>query len=336
MGNFGKLILGMAAAVLIAGTAQAEPVTIRVGYNSLPAQMIPALFKLEGVLKHNGTSYVVEPVSFGGSSLQVTALAADEVDLALLGPTALATAVTNAGLDLRVVLDNAQDGRDNYYSQTFYVKADSGINTVQDLKGKSIGVNAVGSASDTMLRAMLLKEKIDPSTDVKIVEVSAANQLAMIDDGKIDATTIPIPMVYKLIDEGKYKPLFSSRDAIGTTQFGFLTAKAEFLEKNRAAVMDMAEDYVRAMRWFNDPKNREAALPIIAEVSKRDLDGVSHMFTEKDYYRDPFGMPSVEGIQRTIDISQQLGLLATGLEVSPKYIDLSFSEEAKKRIEANP
>ncbi|MCC7275961.1 MAG: ABC transporter substrate-binding protein [Alphaproteobacteria bacterium] len=331
-----RLAAALVALAALATAAAAEPVKIRIGWSSMPAHMIPALYRAQGALRHMGRTYTVEPVNFQASTPQITAMAAKQIDIAAFSPTALVLGVTNARLDIKVVADTLQDGKAGHYSQTFYVRTDSGIDSVPDLKGKRVGTNAVGSASDTTLRAMLRKHNLDPRRDLQIIEVSFANQLPMIEDGKIDATTIPMPMAHELVKSGKYKPLFSAVDVIGSTQFTFLAARAEFLEQNRAAVMDFFEDTVRAMRWFYDPKNREEGLKIVAEVSKRPVGSLYHLFTSMDYFRDPYLIPDVAGIQRAIDVTHELGFLQRRIDVAPAYVDLSFVEEARRRIQANP
>ena len=64
---------------------------------------------------------------------------ANEVDIALLAYSSLALAIQNAGMeDLRVIADEAQEGVDGYYTSPFMVRKDSGIDKVEDVKGKVI------------------------------------------------------------------------------------------------------------------------------------------------------------------------------------------------------
>lgn len=332
------MTLTISAALLgtIMGTvpAEAEPINVRIGYSSLPAHLIPAFYQAPGALKHEGQSYNVEAIRFNGSTPQITALAAGEIDMAALSPTALALGIVNAGLDVKVVADVIQDGIPGHYSQTIYVKTDSGIDTPEDLKGKTVAINAVGSAVDMALRAMVAKVNLDPNSDIRVVETSFANVLPMLEDNKVDAGPIQQPMAAQLVKEGKYKALFSSGDAIGPTQFVFLVARTEFLESNPEQVKDFFEDHVRGFRWIVDPANREQALPIVAQVSIRPVEQMSYLFSELDYFREPFLLPNVEGLQLAIDVAADLDVIPEAVQVSPDYVDASFVEEAKRRIEA--
>ncbi|MCU4178343.1 ABC transporter substrate-binding protein [Bosea sp. BH3] len=313
----------------IHGARAAEPVKIRFAWSTMPTHLVPAIFKTP-VLKHHGKSYIAEPQNFSASTPMITAFAASQIDVGVFAPTALALAITNARVDIKVIADSLQDGRGGYRSQTLYVKANSGIKDVTDLKGKKIGVNGIGSASYTSIVAMLRKHKMDEKRDVSFVEVTFSNMLPMIEDDKIDATTIQMPMAEQLVKEGKYRGLFTSFDAMGPTVYNFLAARTAFLTANRAAVVDMLEDYIRALRWLSDPANKTEALRIIAAESKRTPESIGYLLTKDDYYRDPNMVPDIEGIQKTIDITNDLGFLAKRIEVA-SYADTSYVAEAAKR-----
>ncbi|OYW60417.1 MAG: hypothetical protein B7Z30_04375 [Rhizobiales bacterium 12-68-15] len=324
----------IATGVFAAGSALAEPVKIRIGWSTMPGHMIPVLYSNPSILKHYGKSYVVEPILFRGSTPQITAMAAGEVDMAAFSATALALAATNAGLDVKVVADIIQDGVDGHHSDSFLVKADSPIKTPEDLKGKRIATNAIGSASDTGMRVLLLNKGLQDKRDFTTIEVAFPNVPAMIDENKVDAGPVLQPMYGHLTKSGKFRKILSMTDAVGPSSLVFLTARNDFLQKNKAAVMDFMEDHVTAMRWFMDPKNKKAGAEIIAKFTKQPAENFAYMFTKEDYYRDPYLVPNVAGIQVMIDASVKAGALPAAFAVAPKYVDVTFVTEAKKRIQA--
>lgn len=325
-----------ACAMVLAGAAQAEPLTIRVGWSTMPGHMIPVLFSKPEILRHYGASYRVQAINFRGSSPQITAMAAREVDLTAASPATLALSVSNARLDVRVIADIIQDGVPGYHSETFLVRADSGINTVEDLRGKRMGTNALGSASDTAMRGMLSKAGLVDKRDFISVEAAFPALPALLEEKKVDMSVVLLPTTLALQAGGQYRVLFRARDAWGPTQLVFLVGRAEFLEKNRAAMEDFTEDYVRALRWFAAPENRAEAVGIIAAFMKVEPASLSYLFTKDDYYRDPFSVPNIPALQRAIDTTKQLGLIPAGVPVAPKYVDTSFVEAARRRIEASP
>jgi len=329
--RLGLAVVGMLAAG--AGVAAAEPLKVRIGWSTMPGHLIPVLYSKPDILKHYGKSYVVEPVLFRGSSPQITAMAANEIDMAAFSPAVLALAVNNARLDVRAVADIIQDGVDGYHSDTFLVKTDSGINKPEDLRGKRIGTNAIGSSSDTGMRTMLRNKGMSDKKDYTSIEVAFSNMPAMLDEDKIDMGTVLNPASDRMVKSGKYKVLFTVADAVGPSQLVFLAARGDFLDKNKEQLKDFFEDHVRAVRWLMDPKNKKEAMQIIGTFMKQPPENFEYLFTKADYYRDPFMVPNVANIQSMVDASIAAGVLPGKFTVAPKYVDLSFVEEAKQRLQ---
>ena len=316
--------------------AQADPLNIRVGWSTMPGHMIPVLFGPgKPYLKHYGQSYTVEPVLFRGSAPQLTALAAGEIDLIASSPATMALAVLNANLDVRLVADIIQDGIPGYHSETWLVKADSNIHTPADLKGKRIATNAIGSASDTAMRGVMLKAGLQDRRDFVTIQAAFPTMISLLDQGKVDAAPILMPGLTGALKTGKYRQIFVANDAFGPSDLVFLLGSADFVAKNRATMADFIEDYIRAMRWFSAPENRTQALKIIGDFMKVPPAELEHLFTKADYFRDPWEMPNVPALQSAIDLSKEAGILPGTIDVK-KYSDFSFIEEAKKRIGANP
>ncbi len=333
------LLFGFAVLALVTGTgtstAAADPLKIKVGWSTMPGHMIPVLFANNKGLRHYGQSYTVEPILFRGSAPQLTALAAGEIDMIASSPATMALAVLNAGLDVRVVADIIQDGVPGHHSETWVVLADSGITTAAQLKGKRIATNAIGSASDTAMRAMMLKSNLQDRRDYITIQAAFPSMLALLDEKKVDAAPILMPDLTEVLKNPKYRALFQAKDAWGRSDLVFLLGQADFIAKNRAAVQDFVEDYVRANRWFADPANRAEALKIIADYMKIKPAQLGHLYTENDYFRDPYGMPDYPSLQSAIDIAHDAGILPDTISVK-KYSDTSLIDEARKRIIAAP
>ncbi len=332
---FRRVSAAFMGVMALASLAHADPLNIRVGWSTMPGHMIPVLFNNPAILKHYGKTYTVEPVLFRGSSPQLTAMAAGEIDLIASSPATLALGVLNAGIDARVVADIIQDGVPGWHSETWLVRTDSGIKTPADLKGKRIATNAIGSASDTAMRAMMLKYGMQDRRDYITIQAAFPSMLALLDQGKVDAAPILMPGLITALKDPKYHELFQAKDAQGASDLVFLMGQKSFIDKNRAAVQDFIEDYIRAMRWFSAPANRTESLKIIGAFMKVPPANLEHLFSPKDYFRDPFEKPNLKSIQATIDVAQKAGILPGTIDVA-KYSDLSMIAEAEKRIAANP
>ena len=97
------------------------------------------------------------------------------------------------------------------------------------------------------------------------------------------------------------RPLFSSKDAIGVSQFIIWAARKSFIDKNRAAMVDFMEDMLRIERWFMDPKNHNEVMQIAGKVTKAPPERFDWLFTKQDYYRNPDMLPNLDALQSNID-----------------------------------
>jgi len=329
-----KIVSGcVLASALLMAPATADPVTIRDGWIVPVTNLASIQFAKDGVAKHNGQSYVMEPVRFQGSPQMMTALATGELEIALLAFSSFSIGIENAGMnDFRIIADEVRDGADDYYSHEFMVRADSPIKTVEDLRGKVLATNAVGAAVDIAMRAMLMKHGLGDKSSTTIVEGAFPNMKAMLIEGKVDLMPGVLPFSQDPELRKAARTLFTEKDAMGPNELAFLVVRAGFLEKNRAAMVDFLEDYLRAVRFYTAPANHEEAVAIAARASKLPAAVFdSWLFTKKDYYRDPNGLPDVAALQSNIDLQQKLGFLKSSVEAK-KYVNLSLVQEAAARL----
>ncbi len=318
-------------AACLAGTASAQPVTIRDGWVA-PGNWGSIWLQKKDLAKHFGQSYVMEPVHYVGTPPMITALATNEVEVTNLAYSTLGIAIGNAGLDdLRIISDEFQDGVEGYYSQGFMVLKDSPIQKVEDLKGKVVATNAAGSAVDVALKAMLHKHGLEPNRDYTVVEAPFPAMKAMLAEHKVDLIPAVLPFSYDPELQKIARSLFVQRDAIGVADMITWQARKPFIDKNRAAMVDFMEDSLRIVHWYLDPANHEAAKQILGDLVKRSPDTFDWAFTKKDVYHDPNLMPNLDALQKNVDLTHDLGFTQASFDVK-KYTDLSLVEEAAKRL----
>ena len=110
-------------------------------------------------------------------------------------------------------------------------------------------------------------------------------------------------------------------------------ARAGYIAKNRAVLVDFLEDYLRELRWYTDPKNQVEAIEIVARVTKLAPERFTPwLYTSADHYRDPKGLPDLEVLQKNMETQRELGFLKAPLDVK-KHADLSLIKEAGARLE---
>jgi sulfonate transport system substrate-binding protein len=329
-----------AAAVLTFGAGAvfgADPVKIRVAWTVPVTNWGSLLLEKPDLARHAGKSYVMEPVHFQGTPPMITALANGELEIADFAFSSFAVAVLNAGMDdLRVIADEFQDGVEGSYSDEFFVLKDSPIKSVKDLKGKVLATNAVGSGVDIAMRGMLRKAGLDDKKDVTFVEVAFPNMKAMLLEKKADLVAGAPPFSFDPQLRAAARPLFVQKEGVGTTQMIVWAARAEFLQKNRAAMVDFMEDTLRIVRFFLDPKNHDEVIKIASKVSKRPPELFKGWaFTKNgqkgDFYRDPNMLPNLDALQANIRLQKELGFIKADIDIR-KHADLSIVQEAAKRL----
>jgi sulfonate transport system substrate-binding protein len=328
-----KSVFVLAAAMLATATAgRAEPLKIRHSYVVPVANWTPLLTAKKDLAKHWGKSYVMEETRYQGTPPMITALATGELDIAVLAYSTLGLAIQNAGIDdLRVVADEFQDGAPGYYSNQYFVRTDSGINKIEDLKGKVLATNTIGSGIDVAMRAALKKHGLVDKRDYTVIEAPFPTMAAMLKEKKADLVSGVPPFSFNPVFKTDAKVLMDQTAGIGRSQFAFWTMRKPFIEKNRTALVDFFEDVIRIERWYLDPKNHAEVAKIASGFLKVPPERFGWLFTRQDYYRDPDAKPDLAALQRNVDSVTELGFFRARLDVK-NYSDLSLVEEAAKRL----
>jgi NitT/TauT family transport system substrate-binding protein len=280
----------------------------------------------ENVLKRYGKDYTVKMTFTRGTPEAAALLAAGQADMATLAFSTFATTILKNAVPngLTIVADNYQDGRSGYAENSYFLREDSPVRQVTDLRGRRVGINAFGSAVDLIMRVTLKKHGLDPKKDVQVVEVGFPNIGAAIRERRIECGPLILPFMAVEKAKGGIRPLFSGGEVFGQYSVIFHVVTNDFLKANPEAVRAFLDDYVRGLKWFYDPKNRERALQITADFTKSPKDVLaSYFMTPNDYYRDPDACLSAKVIQTPIDAMYREGFIDRPLDVS-RYVDMSY------------
>lgn len=326
------VLIAVLAGIYIQPAFAQTPVKVRAGWITTPASLVPLLFLKPGVAKHHGKSYTFEPIYFASSTLQITALSQGELDVAAFGYTSFPLAIQNADLsDLRIIADEIQDGAPGYYSTPYFVRKDSGINRIEDMKGKIAVTNGLGSGVDIIMRLALRRHGLQVQRDYTMIEAPFPTHKAMLKDHKGDLVVGVLPFSYDAELNEFAKPLFTTQSSIGRIALSFWVARKMFIDKNAAALIDLLEDYGTMLHWFYDPANRKEAVEMTARFLKRPPAVFEDwLFTNRDFYRDLDGKPDLKVIQESIEKVKELGFIKETVDAS-KYADLTLVEEATRR-----
>lgn len=336
MSKLRRAALAFSLAVALAAPARAaEPYHLRIGWVVAGSDIATLMFAQPGLAPHAGKTYVPELIHFQGTSTEMTALATGALDVSPLAYSTFALGIVNAGMaDLRVISDEFQDGVPGYHTNAFFVRKDSPIHSIAGLKGRALATNERGSAVDMAMLALLARHHLQDGRDFSTVEVRFPDMRAMLKEGKVALVAAPLPFGMDPQLQAFARPLFTQADAIGRSQMIIRVARAGFLKAHREVMLDFLEDYLHALRWLQDPANHDAAVALLAKVTKRPAAQFhSWAFTKKDYYREPNGLPDLAALQMNVDLQYKLGFVRRSIDVK-QYADLSLVKEAARRLAA--
>jgi NitT/TauT family transport system substrate-binding protein len=173
--------------------APAQTVSVKVSYSNPIATNLPEWMAFEaGIFKQNGLDVELTNIA---SSTGIPAVLSGDVQFAAIGGSETLSAAVQ-GADLAIIGISAP-------VYPFVLMAQPSITSIDQLKGKKIGVSNVGSSSDIATRVMLRKVGLDPENDVTIVPVgSLQNRTAALINGAIDAGVAQPPEQLALEDKG--------------------------------------------------------------------------------------------------------------------------------------
>ena len=256
MKNLLLLFLSLVAAVLL----HAEKTIIRVGY-------FPNITHAQGVIGSHttrenrgwfeqrlGPDVTIQWYPFNAGPSAMEAIFAGSIDLTYVGPNpALNAYIRSAGDEIRLLSGSALGGA------ALIVSADGHIRKPADFRGRRIGTPQLGNTQDVAARAWLKKQGYRITLtggDVLVVPTANPDQLALFQNGRLDAIWTVEPWVSRLQQEAKGRVLVEQSDAVTTvlvSSVKFLRAHPDLAAKFKAAHLELTQ-------WLNSHPEEARAL----------------------------------------------------------------------------
>jgi NitT/TauT family transport system substrate-binding protein len=154
---------------------------------------------------------------------------------------------------------------------------------------------------------------------------------AALQEHKIDLAAVVLPFIYDPQLQAIGRTLFKQGDEIGPAELLMWAARAPYIAKNHAALVDLMEDVLRVQRWYWDPANHQEAVAIVAKLTKQPPQSLDWVFTKRDFYRNPNGRPDLAAVASNLKMERNLGYLKKDIDVA-KYADTSLVDAAVERL----
>ena len=194
--------------VATAGIAQAQPVTLRLGYGAAAEEPLWLLLAKPDLVKNYGKTYALEGTRFTGSDKRAQAFEAGAIDLASGSANGVIFGAAEGVLAKMVASISRESSRG--FSTTFYAKESSPIKSVTDLKGKTIGINGFFTSGHLWVKAALEKNGLAES-DVTITPIPFPAMEESLEAGKIDLGMFPQPFAALAERRMKVRKIFDAK-----------------------------------------------------------------------------------------------------------------------------
>jgi sulfonate transport system substrate-binding protein len=202
-----------------------------------------SLLRAAGVL--DNLPYKIAFSTFTSGPPQVEAATAGKIDFAITGNT---PPIFGAASNAKVKVVSAYDGGGN--GDQILVHADSPIQSIADLRGRSVAVGK-GSSAHGHILAQLKKAGLSPS-DVKLVFLQPADALSAFTQRQADAWAIWDPYTAQAAEQLPVRSIGQARDVTNGNWFGIASDAALADPKRNTALADLLVRFEKAARWAKD------------------------------------------------------------------------------------
>jgi taurine transport system substrate-binding protein len=276
-----------------------------------------------------GDKTKVDFMTVNSGAQVVAAMAGDSLDICNVGSSPMVVGFCN-GLKIsmvyieKVITD----------SECLAVRKDSGINSLKDLKGKSIALPFNTSVHFAMLA--VLKTAGLQVNDVKLINMRPDSITATWRRKEIDAAYIWHPILGDLVAQDG-KVLFSTGELKnqGTLVFDGIIVRNDFKQKRPDLVLAYLKEYDRMCTLYRDKPQEVAATlsPYLSLTPEKTMEYLKtfHSLTSKEIASDTWmGLPGAKdtGVLKTLSSQAQFLKEADQVKTIPPsfapFVDSSF------------
>lgn len=215
-------------------------------------------------------------------------------DISVDGGTPMMVSIlTNARARLRIMVATTD------CVVRWHIVAQPGINKLEELKGKRLGISGPGAMTDFIARLLAQKMGWDHVQDISIMSNAFTHEA--LQEGLVDAF-VAYEVPYAAARKAGYQPLFDTREWNASVAGSSVRVERTWLQKprNREATLRFLKATAEAIALFH--KDRELALQVMAKWhGMQDREFASMLYDAgKEMPRKPY--PCVEGIKKTLEL----------------------------------
>ena len=294
---------------------------IRFGRGFAAEEQVWLMSVRQDLTPNQGKAYDLKQILFQANPERFQAYLAGELDAGTAPGLALIPARVQ-GMDVKLVASVCMEAAGKeYFTTTYMVKDDGPIKSIKDLKGGTIGVVGIRTATDLWARAGLMNAGLVPDQDTKVVPMAFPVIGDAVRSGKVSAGTFVEPFYSAEMAKGGLRKLFTATEAVGYDhELLDIFFSEKFLKANPDAVRAFLADYVAVTKYY---------LANMAQA-KTDLHKAGYVRTPlpvylktSDWKRDPNARVDVASLEKLATFMQKLQWLDKPVNVR-ELVDQSY------------
>ncbi len=310
-----KILVALLTVFLFHGSIDAAD-KIRISISNLSGQFMTfPLAHKRGFLKEEGIEAEIIRVTGGAGS---AALSSGDLDYGT--GMAVGGAITGA-LPVKVVACFVP-------APVFALVARPEVKTVQELKGKTVGISNFAGLSIFGARVIAKHFGLDPDKDVKFVAIGAVEaRFIRLTQGLVDATMLAPPLDSEAKKKG-FNILARAEDILIFPETGLVTGVKKIQEK-ADEIKRVIKAGIRANRYIRSDRDGTIQfimewLKVNREVATATYDGVFKVYNEDPAICEKGLRVMIEERKQTLKINRDVPL--------SEVADLSILREAQKEL----
>ena len=290
---------------------------IRIGYPDFNSSTFTLpLAQIRGFFQEEGLQAELIRIR---SAVAIPALTSGEVDYHTVVSPALSAALR--GIPVKLVACFTP-------GLTTVIIARPEFKTIQDLKGKTIGLNSIGGGLESTVRMMLKHYGIDPDKDVKFLATGTVDtRFAALKQGLTVATAGSTPVDY-LGKKLGYVVLARAYDLFSYPNTG-LVASVKKIKENPDQLKRVIKAGIKANRYLH--QNRDGTIQAMMQWMRIDKETAAATYDgSAKSFNDDGGVPEA-GLRLAIDEARKAANITREVAFS-EVADLTVLREAQREM----
>jgi NitT/TauT family transport system substrate-binding protein len=293
--------------------------SLRIGIPSYSLAFLPVI-AAESLGFYRGEKLNVELIQIR-SAIAIQALVAGELDFTTIFTSSTRAALSGLPVRHVMVLNTAID---------HVLVVSPKIHTMQELKGKMLGVGSVVSMDAITTRMALEKYGLIPDEDVKILALGGGSdtRIAALRSGRVAGTMLAMPY-NKIAVKAGFKELLAMRE-VTKVPTADLSTTVRKIKTTPSLIVQTIGATLRATRFIKENKNETLEL-MSRKLGIKDRELASQVYDEYITLYPDTGIPPDSSMMEDALISKKALGIQREVQISD-VADWSFARKALKEL----